>query len=173
MLVLLMLMVDVWATTLPLHGSQGLGRNIDNVDTRPAAFRSEDDKSNPISRRTGMLTGSAGDWDLTLTISDQLIPVQIAAGAIERFYQSVMGKSISYSLTNRRNTSSLEFRKGALVLMFRCLTSDRSGCLPWPLVTVFAQYMMQRAQTGFTGQYVRGSKPFLAIFVAFPEPRHY
>ena len=31
---------------------------------------------------------------------------------------------------------------------------EPSGCLPLPLVTMFAQHMMQRAQSGFIGQYI-------------------
>ena len=101
-----------------------------------------------------MLTGTSGDYDVSLALGNQLMPVQIAAAVIESFYQSVMGRTISYSLTNRLSTRSFVFRKGALVLFFRCLEGGRSGCLPWPLITMFAQYMMQRAQTGFTGEYI-------------------
>ena len=105
-------------------------------------------------RRRALLTGTSGEYELSLALGDQLMPIQIAAAVIESFYQGVMGKTINYSLTNRRGTRSFIFRKGALVLFFRCLEGGRSGCLPWPLMTMFAQYMMQRAQTGFTGEYI-------------------
>ena len=135
-------------------GSRGLlQRTSDQDATRSTVFSNGGGHVRPAWRRRAILTGTSGDYDLSLALGDQLVPVQIAAAVIESFYQSVMGKTINYSLTNRRGKPSIVFRKGAFVLFFRCLEGGRSGCLPWPLITMFAQYMMQRAQTGFTGEY--------------------
>lgn len=142
------------STALPSENSQSLRNTLSLVARTTVNFGQEDTGVKTVMRRTGVLTGTAGDWDLTLALSDQLMPTQVAASVVEHFYQSVMGKSINYSLTNRRITPAFRFRKGALVLLFRCVSGGPSGCFPWPLVTMFAQYMMQRAQTGFTGQYV-------------------
>ena len=141
-------------TALPSEKTQSLRDSFSLVARTAVTSSKEDARLKTVIRRTGVLTGTAGDWDLTLVLSDQLMPIQVAASVVESFYQSVMGKSISYSLTSRRITPAFRFRQGALVLLFRCVSGGPSGCFPWPLVTMFAQYMMQRAQTGFIGQYV-------------------
>lgn len=149
-----MILSIIMTTALPSRKPQNLCNTFSVVAQRTVIFGNEDAGIKSVTRRTGVLTGTAGDWDLTLALSDQLMPIQVAASVIESFYQSVMGKSITYSLTDRRPTPAFRFKKGALVLLFRCVSGGPSGCFSWPLVTMFSQYMMQRAQTGFTGQYI-------------------
>ena len=135
----LFFLLHVKASTLP-HGSPGVHPKIFDYGAQShVPLISQKEKGFRISRRVGTLTDTAGDYDLALMLSDQLMPVQVAAGIIETFYQGVMGKSINYSLTNRSYRRSFMFRMGTLILVFRCLGADRSRCLPWPLVTMFAQ----------------------------------
>ena len=61
-----------------------------------------------------MLTGSAGDFDLTLELSNQMRLIQIAANVIESFYQGLMGTSINHSLTGIPATPIFKFRKGCV-----------------------------------------------------------
>lgn len=41
-----------------------------------------------------------------------------------------------------------------LVLGFRCLGGSPVSCVPWTLVTEFAQFMMHQAQRGVAGRYL-------------------
>ena len=149
-----LMLFSTTSNTLSPGSTELSQRKPDQGATRSIVFSNGAGRIRPAWRRRAILTGTSGEYDLSLELSDQLMPVQIAAAVIESFYQSVMGKTIHYSLTNRRGARSFVFRKGAIVLFFRCLGGGGSGCLPWPLITMFAQYMMQRAQTGYTGEYV-------------------
>lgn len=105
--------------TMPPPGSPGLPRRtISEGASGSSLFTSAGEHPNSVARRTARLTGTSGDYGFSLVIGEQLMSIQVAAGAIESFYQSVMGKSISYSLTSRPGTPSFKFRKGTLVLLF-------------------------------------------------------
>ena len=84
-----------------------------NADVTRLLKPSEGDKriSTSVARRTGTLTGSPGDFDLTLELSNQMLPSQIAAGVIESSYQSLMGISINHRLSGIPTTPIFKLEK--------------------------------------------------------------
>ena len=66
---------------------------------RPLVSSEGEDAITSVLRRTGILTGSAGDFDLTPELSNQMLPIQIAAGVI-RVSTKVSCISINHSLTD-------------------------------------------------------------------------
>lgn len=138
LLVTLTFLFSVVITT-PLPDTPELPqRTISKDASRSSVFTRAGGRPDSVTRRNVWLTGTSGGYDFSLVIGEQLMPVQIAAGVIESFYRSVMGKSINYSLTSRRGTPSFKFKKGTLVLLF---VSGYRSLIPSFVMSLGSRYM--------------------------------
>lgn len=97
-------------------------------------------------------TGTVGEYNVNLDCSQQFLPSGVTIEAIERFFRSIMVKTASYPDHDGPESPAFTLSVGALALGVRCLRRILGDCVPWPLVSAFAEFMMRRAQRGLTGR---------------------
>lgn len=107
-----------------------------------------------IFKRARITTATLGEWTVTLNQRDQYLPVNVAVTSMELFFQVIMGRSIFYNLNGDPELDAFQITKNTLVLSFRCLRGGPGHCVPWPLVTALAQFLMRRAQLGIADRFI-------------------
>ena len=92
-----------------------------------------------------------GGWTIHLRAESDItnyVPTGPSASALEPFYQAVYDKAISNAM-NSEPPSSLNLRLGALSLTL----SAESVPLPWHILALFAQNMLNAARRGYVAGY--------------------
>ena len=107
-----------------------------------------------VVRRARITTATLGEWNVHLNCREQFLPINAAVPSFELFFQEIMGKTSSYALTGQPELMERAFIKRALVLSFKSLRGGRDNSIPWSLMTVFAQFLMRRAQFGITDRFI-------------------
>ena len=107
-----------------------------------------------VVRRTRITTATLGEWNVHLNSREQILPINAAVPSFELFFQAIMGKTISFALTGEPELLGCAFTKRALVLSFKCLRGGPDNCIPWSMMTVFAEFLMRRAQLGITERFI-------------------
>lgn len=97
-------------------------------------------------------TGTVGEYNINLDYSQEFLPSEVTIEAIERSFRSIMVKPASYPDNGSPESLAFTLSVGALALGFRCLRRGPRDCVPWPLVSALAKFMMRRAQLGLTGR---------------------
>ena len=107
-----------------------------------------------VVRRARITAAALGEWNVHLNLREQFLPINAAVPSFELFFQVIMGKTISFTLTGEPELSEFAFTKRSLVLSFKCLRGGPDNSIPWSLMTVFAQFLMRRAQFGITDRFI-------------------
>ena len=106
------------------------------------------------SQRSLITTATLGEWNVVLTEREAFVPIDIASSSMVRFFQTVLGRSIFYNLNGIPEQPAFEFSMNALVLSFSCLRGSSNNCIPWPVVSALAQFLLQRVQLGSAERFV-------------------